>query len=234
LGNVRKGIPIIKRRLCKKKILLILDDVDNLEQLKVLAGELDWFGSGSRIIITTRDIHQLHSHGVETERTYKVDGLNHDEALELFSWHAFKSKQVNPSFQNISLRIIQHFDCLPLPLEILGSDLFGKTVPEWNSALDAYERIPHKSIQKILIVSYDGLEELEKEIFLDLACYFVGYKQRNVMAILQSGRGITLDYAIQVLIDKCLIKIVHGCVRMHNLIEDMGREIVQQESPSAR
>ena len=38
-----------------KKVLVILDDVDKLEQLNALARSRDWFGSGSRIIITTRD-----------------------------------------------------------------------------------------------------------------------------------------------------------------------------------
>ncbi|XP_020217819.1 TMV resistance protein N isoform X2 [Cajanus cajan] len=230
LGNVRKGIPIIKSRLCKKKILLILDDVDKLMQLEVLAGGLDWFGSGSRIIITTRNRHLLHSHGVK--RTYEVEGLNHEEALELFSWNAFRSKQVNPGYLYISKRVIQHSNGLPLSLEIIGSDLYGKTELEWKSALDTYERIPHEDIQKILKVSYDGLKEFEKEIFLDIACFFKGYTVSYVINMLYSGRGYAPDYAIQVLIDKCLIKIDQCYVKMHDLIKDMGREIVRLESPS--
>ena len=50
-----EGISLIRRRLCKKKVFLVLDDVDQLEQLEQLAGINDWFGSGSRIVITTRD-----------------------------------------------------------------------------------------------------------------------------------------------------------------------------------
>ena len=51
MGDVNRGIPIIKRRLQHKMVLLVLDDVDKLEQLKGLAGGHDWFGSGSIIII---------------------------------------------------------------------------------------------------------------------------------------------------------------------------------------
>ncbi|KAH1197750.1 TMV resistance protein N [Glycine max] len=65
VGDVNRGIPIIKRRLHRKKVLLILDDVNKLKQLKVLAGGHDWFGSGSKVIITTRDKHLLNTHGVE-------------------------------------------------------------------------------------------------------------------------------------------------------------------------
>ena len=59
------GVLKIKKRLCHKRILLVLDDVNKLDQLKMLAGEHDWFGPGSRIIITTRDVHVLKMHGVD-------------------------------------------------------------------------------------------------------------------------------------------------------------------------
>nr|KYP65912.1 TMV resistance protein N [Cajanus cajan] len=113
----------------------------------------------------------------------------------------------------------------------IGSDLYGKTKLEWNSALDSYEKIPHEDILDILRVSYDGLKEFEKEIFLDMACFFKGYYLTDVINILCSGRGSTPEYGIRVLIDKCLIKIDQHRVRMHDLIEDMGREIVRLESP---
>ena len=55
--NVHDGVDIIKRRLHNKKILLVLDDVNDLEQLNKLAGERCWFGLGSTIMITTRNKH---------------------------------------------------------------------------------------------------------------------------------------------------------------------------------
>jgi len=74
IGSVNKGFPIIKHRLHQKKVLLVLDDVDKLEQLKAIVGESGWFGPGSRVIITTRDRHLLTSHRVE--KSYELDGLN--------------------------------------------------------------------------------------------------------------------------------------------------------------
>ncbi|PNY04073.1 disease resistance protein (TIR-NBS-LRR class) [Trifolium pratense] len=230
LCSLNKGISIIKSRLCRKKNLLILDDVDSLEQLEALAGGLDWFGSGSRVIITTRDKHLLHVHGIE--RVYEVDELKSGEALELFAWNAFKTKEIDPSYVDISKRAVLYSNGLPLSVEIIGSDLCGKTKLEWKSALDTYEKIPHEKIQEILRVSYDGLTEREKEIFLDITCFFKGYKLSDVKNILCSGRGFSPDYAIKVLIDKSLIKVGGYRVRMHDLIEDMGREIVRLEAPS--
>ena len=36
-----------------------------MKQLKMLSGEHDWFGPGSRIIIIARDKHVLEAHGVD-------------------------------------------------------------------------------------------------------------------------------------------------------------------------
>ncbi|XP_042962688.1 disease resistance protein Roq1-like [Carya illinoinensis] len=75
------GINVIKNKLRYKRVLLILDDVDDWGQLKALAGNCDWFGSGSRFIIT-RDQNLLSNHKVDA--TYEVEKLSHYEALKLF------------------------------------------------------------------------------------------------------------------------------------------------------
>ena len=62
--------------------------MDRDEQLKALVGRHDWFGPRSRIILTSRDSHLLKRNGVDD--IYTIKGLNDDEALELFSWGAFK------------------------------------------------------------------------------------------------------------------------------------------------
>ncbi|XP_061348631.1 disease resistance protein Roq1-like [Gastrolobium bilobum] len=228
-ASVNKGIPIIKHRLHRMKVLLVLDDVDKLEQLRATVGGLDWFGSGSKIIITTRDKHLLTSHGVE--ETYEADGLDNKEALELLSWNAFKTDKVDSSYVDILNRAITYASGLPLVLEIIGSYLFGKRIEEWESALDQYKRIPNKEIQKILKVSFDSLEEYEKKFFLDIACCFKGNHLAHIKKLLYAHHGFCPEYGIGVLIEKSLIKIMHGDVILHDLIEDMGKEIVRQEAP---
>ncbi|XP_057445938.1 disease resistance protein RUN1-like [Lotus japonicus] len=228
VGNVNQGIPIIKRRLQQMKVLLVLDDVDKLAQLKSLAGGYDWFGFGSKIIITTRDKQLLAAHGVV--KLLDVKPLCDEIALELFSWHAFKSNKVDTSCLGISSRAVSYACGLPLALEVIGSYLFGKSLDECKSALDKYERIPHKEIHEILKVSYDGLGEDEKGIFLDIACFFNKYEIDYVKQVLQA-RGFHVEDGIRVLTDRSLIKIdAIGVLRMHDLVQDMGREIVRQES----
>ncbi|XP_057761680.1 TMV resistance protein N-like isoform X3 [Arachis stenosperma] len=94
LSSSKQGTSEIQKRLCQIKVLLVLDDVDEQEQLKAIAGKPDWFGHGSRIIITTRDKHLLTLHDIE--RTYEVQGLNEEGPLDLLQWKAFKTDIVNP------------------------------------------------------------------------------------------------------------------------------------------
>ena len=89
--NVYDGVAEIKNRLNCKKVLLVIDDVDRLDQLEKLAGENDRFGLGSWIIITTRDEHVLIQH--EVHNKYNLNGLNNDDDLKLFCWKAFRNEQ---------------------------------------------------------------------------------------------------------------------------------------------
>ena len=61
IRDVDDGVLLIKNRLCHKRILLILDDVNQFKQLEMLGGEPNWFGQGSRI---TREEYLLIRHKV--------------------------------------------------------------------------------------------------------------------------------------------------------------------------
>ncbi|KAG2667090.1 hypothetical protein I3760_15G095000 [Carya illinoinensis] len=229
IGHVDRGINVIKNRLRSKRVLLILDDVDEWGQLNALAGNRDWFGLGSRIIITTRDQNLLSNHEVYT--TYEVERLSHCEALKLFSLCAFKREKPLNHYTELTRRIICYAGGLPLALEVLGLDLRSRGIHEWESALDEYKRIPHEKIQKILRMSYDGLRESEKNIFLDIACFFKGENIDYVVKILDSC-DLCPNIGIKNLMDKCLITIDDSNkFGMHDLLQDMGREIVREESP---
>ncbi|KAG7942553.1 hypothetical protein I3843_16G109300 [Carya illinoinensis] len=222
------GTNVVKHRLCSKRILLILDDVNESRQLKELAGDKNWFGPGSRILITTRDQHLLTYHQVDS--TYEVLGLDDNQAIQLFSWHAFIRDRPFESYVELTKRIIGYAKGLPLAIQVLGSDLHGRSIQEWKSALEKHERSPHKGIYEILKISYDGLDDDEQNIFLDIACFFKEKSVKYVMKILDSCR-FSSSIGIAKLKDKCLINICNQCVEMHDLLQEMGKEIVRQESP---
>ncbi|XP_040996723.1 disease resistance protein Roq1-like [Juglans microcarpa x Juglans regia] len=229
LQNVDQGINVIKQRLCRKKILLVLDDVDHSNQLEKLCERCSWFGLGSRIIITTRDKHLLTQHNVYL--TYNVKELDNDEALQLFSRYAFKNGRSNDGFVELTKLALHYAGGLPLALKVVGSNLYDNDIHYWKSELEKYKRIPEKNIQEVLKISYDGLDEYAQKIFLDIACFFRGEKREYVTKILENC-GFFPDSGIKKLIDKCLITIDrYDQLMMHDLLEDMGREVVRKESP---
>ena len=232
IASEHEGISMIQQRLQRKKVLLILDNVDKCEQLQTLAGSPDWFGPGSRVIITTRDTHLLASHQVKT--TYEVKTLNKDDALQLLTWKAFKTEHVNPSYVEVLNGVVTYASGLPLALEVIGSNLLAKSVEEWKSAINQYKRIPSNQILEILKVSFEDLESEEKSVFLDIACCFKGYILREVEDILGAIYDDCMKHHISVLVDKSLIKVKNDWwskVEIHDLIEEMGRQIDRQESP---
>ncbi|XP_059429066.1 TMV resistance protein N-like [Corylus avellana] len=178
--NVDQGITLIKQRLHRLKVLIVLDDVDHSNQLEHIVGKGDWFGLGSRIIITTRDKHLLTKHQV---LTYEAQELGHYEALRLFSWHAFNKDKPDDDYVEITKDAISYTRGLPLALTVLGSALKGEDI-EYVTKMIVSTRGTH---------SYSGIEELK---------------------------------------DKCLInESYYNSLVMHDLLQEMGKEIVRQESP---
>ncbi|KAK8712011.1 hypothetical protein V6N13_147264 [Hibiscus sabdariffa] len=202
---------------------------DNVQHLKCLVGRRDWFGLGSRIIVTTRDEHLLQSYRVDD--VYKPTTLNDNDALRLFNLKAFDSDTVPEKvFIELSERVIKYASGLPLALEVLGSFFCGRDATQWESAIKRLEKDSNKEILDRLRISFDGLEEREKNIFLDIACFFNGEEKDFVMKVLD-GCEFFPDIGIDVLIKKSLLTInKSNNLWMHNLLQEMGRKIVREKS----
>ncbi|KAK3430907.1 hypothetical protein EUGRSUZ_E02588 [Eucalyptus grandis] len=227
VSNVDEGINIIQHRLRHKKVLLILDDVDDLCQLNALAGECKWFGNGSWIIVTTRDKHLLTAHGINQDHVCEVKELNINEALELLSKHAFPTHSKLKIKTDLVDSILKHAKGLPLALEVSGSFLCGRGEHEWESTVKKLSGVPNNKINDVLKISYDGLEENEKEIFLNIACFFKGRTSNYIEEVLDSC-DLAATIGLEVLIERSLIKNEY-IIKMHDLIQSMGMEIVNQE-----
>ncbi|KAH9725847.1 ADP-ribosyl cyclase/cyclic ADP-ribose hydrolase [Citrus sinensis] len=227
IWNVGDGINILGSRLQHKKVLLVIDDVVDIKQLEYLAGKREWFGSGSRIIVTSRDEHLLKTHGMD--EIYKPNELNYHDALQLFNMKAFKIQKPLEECVQLSEGVLRYVGGLPLALEVLGSFLNGRSVDQWRSTLERLQIEPPNKIMSILQISFDGLQELEKKIFLDIACFFKRKTKDYVSKILDS---CGFDIGISVLIEKSLLTVrENNRLWMHDLIQEMGRQIVRRQSP---
>ncbi|KAJ9671298.1 hypothetical protein PVL29_027333 [Vitis rotundifolia] len=213
INNIHEVINVIKQRLCSKKVLLILDDVDKLEQLELLAGKRGWF---DQLLLRVHDVDVL----------CEVKELDYKESIQLFCQHAFKQNIPEKDYVSVSNDVVHYANGLPLAIEILGSSLFSKSKDEWESTLQKLKKIPNMQVQNVLSISLDGLDKIERGIFLDVACFFNGCKKNDVTTLLDYAIGV-----IRVLSDKCLITLSHNIIRMHDLVQEMGREIVRHDHP---
>ncbi|KAF1881349.1 hypothetical protein Lal_00023385 [Lupinus albus] len=230
IHNIELGKAMIKGRLSGTKSLVVLDDVSKDEQLRALCGNRTWIGPESVVIITTRDVRVLNV--LKVDHVIKTKKLNESESLELFSWHAFREERPIKDFTELSTNVVAYCGGLPLALEVLGSYLCERTTQEWRSVLSKLEMIPNDRVQEKLRISFDGLRDhMEKGIFLDICCFFIGKNRTYVREILD-GCGLHAEIGITVLLERSLIKVEkNNKLGMHDLLRDMGREIVRESSP---
>ncbi|TQE13864.1 hypothetical protein C1H46_000495 [Malus baccata] len=224
------GSTFVRDRLKCTKVLIVLDDVSDSIQLECLAGKRLRYGTGSRIIITSRDKRTLPEEG----KIYEVEGLKRDDALQLFCSHAFKNKSTPiTEYKELAEKAVDCAGDVPLALKLLGSLFFScKSKADWEDELDKLKEFPNEKLQRVLRLSYDGLERNEKEIFLDIACFHKGNEVNEVRKRLAiCGRFAAAG--IRVLVDKSLISIDSKwgweIIEMHDLLQEMGRQIIQEQ-----
>ncbi|KAI9127466.1 hypothetical protein K1719_002025 [Acacia pycnantha] len=163
------GSTFVKERLQCKKILLVLDDVDNAIAIEDLIKACGWFGEGSRIIITSRDEQVLKNTSVLI--TYYVPQLDPHQAFHLFSLKAFKQNEPLKSYLELSKWVVDYCDGNPLALTVLGCFLHGRGKEGWESAMKKLNQTLHKDIFNVLKLSFDTLDDTQKNVFLDLAFF---------------------------------------------------------------
>ncbi|XP_031285319.1 disease resistance-like protein DSC1 isoform X2 [Pistacia vera] len=219
-----------KERLGRKRVLIVFDDVMKSTEIESLIGDLNWLGGGSRIIITTRDKQVLKNCGVDEHGIYKIGGLSPCNALQLFCTHAFRNNCPKIDYSDLSLWFVNYSKGVPLALKVLGCYLFDRPKEFWEGAIKKLERVPHKDIYEVLKLSFDGLDENEKDIFLDIACFLKG-ESKNFAEEFFDACNFHPKVAITILVDKCLvIETDDNKITMHDLLQEMGRKIVQDAS----
>ncbi|KAJ4870254.1 NB-ARC domain-containing disease resistance protein [Raphanus sativus] len=157
------------------------------------------------------------------------------QPLEMNSIRVFKQVAFDggrpPSdvYEQLSIRASKLAQGLPSALDVFGTYLRQKTSTEaWESALDILEKFPPQSIMEIVKTSYESLDKRDQAVFLHLACLFNGDNFHRVATLFDHG-----GTRIKGLKEKSLIDISpDGCITMHGLVEQAGREIVLQESKS--
>lgn len=231
--HVEEGIKFISDRICSQKVLLLIDDIDDCKQYESFVGT---FASGSVVIITTRNKQILEKIGVETKYISQVKVLNEAESRILFTQHAFGSATpADNSLKVLIDKILSLANGLPLALKVFGGHLFTVSDQEvWISYIKDLEQNPASNIKEQLVISLEALKfengKLEK-LFLDIACFFIGRKRKEVVDILETYYP-NVNTKIDTLKKRCLLDDDESddTLKMHELLRDIGRDVVRNNS----
>ncbi|KAL3741386.1 hypothetical protein ACJRO7_016942 [Eucalyptus globulus] len=230
IDEIDYGTHRTEEALDNKKVLIVLDDVANSKQVEELVGRSSLY-QGSRILITTRNIDVFRISRPKYQiLEYEMEVMSSDHALELFSRHAFNKDFPSDDYKELSREIVSATGRLPLAIEVIGSFLFDRRQQIWKETLDKLSKAPHEDVFGKLKISYDALTFEQKQIFLDIACFFIG---EPMMCAIYMWKDCDFfpDTVIDVLVSMSLVKIVKNAFWMHDQLRDLGREIVRQENP---
>ncbi|GLJ08372.1 hypothetical protein SUGI_0087450 [Cryptomeria japonica] len=228
--DIEKGMEILSSRLRSICVLIILDDVDSLTQLDALLPMKDSLKRDSLILVTTRESEVLKHWSISS--IYKIEPMDPIYAKELFCWHAFLQPSPSSGFEELATKFTKSCNGLPLSLKVLGSQLYCHSSKEvWEDLWNKISKILPRDIKNKLRVSYDALDDEEKQMFLDVACFFIGEDYMKAIVVWQESDWSGL-YSWERLVNKCLVELDNdNCIKMHDHLRDLGREIANTQSP---
>ncbi|KAI8567219.1 hypothetical protein RHMOL_Rhmol02G0103900 [Rhododendron molle] len=236
-----------------KKVLVILDDIWEDFDLQAMGIPLECANKNFKLLYTsrTRDLW----HDVRTKKEIPLQLLSEDEAWQLFREKAGDSADAR-DLHPIAKQIVNECGGLPLALVLIGGVLSTKSgrnpiIKEiWEGMLDKLicaSRTPaNERLFSRLELSYKYLEDEEaKRLFL-LCCLFREDEDIRINDLAMYGWGLSLFGGINemgkarrrvfLIVDdlksRSLLldsKKEEECVRVHDVVRDMGISIASKD-----
>ncbi|XP_028756325.1 disease resistance-like protein DSC1 [Neltuma alba] len=184
------------RRLRRKEVFIVFDDVNNYDQVNNLVGRKD-------------------------------------------------RPAPDPKLRGLAKKLTRYANGNPLALKVLGSSLANEKDQEaWESRLEKLRKSADLEINEVLKISLEGLDIEARESFLDIACVLTGDDTEGrvltrdvevVKNLLKARRGYSTVFDLNRLRDAALLEVDEfGRILMHDLLKEMGRQVVREESKDPR
>jgi energy-coupling factor transporter ATP-binding protein EcfA2 len=237
----QKDLEQIRQCMISKKVLVVVDDVGNVQNLTFLQLDINNYAkntnSKSKVLVNCRNWYHLKSH-VNEDGKVVMKFLEEEQARELFMFHAFNNANHVPTkdFENICTTIIKSCGGLPLSLKVLGSNLCDtKELEIWDDALSKLksgqnftEGNDDEQLWNRLKISYDYLDEKHQNMFLDIACFLGGLKISTICRA-WSGDYLQPKFELRNLQHRSLIQWAEGGILyIHEQLQDMGQNIAME------
>lgn len=154
---------------------------------------------------------------------YEVEKLNGDEAYQLLQLNAPRDIPSAADSTEVLRKVVDYAEGIPLALN------------NWRSLVhkglwDDVKKSLNEDMESVYRVCYDVLRTNEKEIFLDIACFYKGMEINDAKRHLECCSS-NVDNGINILIDMSLIALKNNELWMHDVIQEMGRKIVHKQCP---
>ncbi|KAL3746372.1 hypothetical protein ACJRO7_015345 [Eucalyptus globulus] len=236
-GPFGRGIKKLKSLFTNTKVLVVLDDVHEDEQIKELVEDLSWLGEGSRIVVTTdrRDVLKVF-HDVAVEE-YEVEPMENYHAHKLFCKHAFRgdAPQDDREYDSLSRDIVEAVGGFPMAVIFWAKYLKEKKLEIWTSTRNRLKDNPHdRVVEAAFKANYDSLNDRTREIFLDIACFFVGMDER-IPSYMWQACGCYPPSETEELRDMYFLEDgENNELRMHILLRVLGRRHVEKKGLQER
>ncbi|KAF3447912.1 hypothetical protein FNV43_RR08619 [Rhamnella rubrinervis] len=188
----------------KKKILIILDDIWEMLDLKTLGLEEGY----CKILLTSRDGEMLRSE-MGTQKNFRLDILDETETWSLFEKKVSDAVK-HPDIREVATRIAKRCGGLPILVETIARILRGKPIHSWNDALMRLNRSDGKGLQEKV---HWGIE---------WSCNQLGDEDVKSLFLI----GVIVDK----LKESCLLLDTNDCqtFMMHDLTLDVARNIASR------
>jgi len=152
-----------------------------------------------------------------------MEELNDTQAMELFSWKAFGQSIPPHDFASITNDVVHACQGLPLSLEVTSSWLCTKkNAQEWKESLLRLKNaqpfgggcIDNDKLWGQLRICYDDLAHEEREMFLDIACFFSEYNSKfdasqKALEIWKIPSQHSPKICLRNLMNRSLVKVTH-------------------------
>nr|XP_043633036.1 disease resistance protein At4g27190-like [Erigeron canadensis] len=226
----------------KKKILIILDDLWNIVDLKDIGLASPW-PKGFKLFLTSRYETLCCQMGVEVSSILNILPLKEPEAIQLF-WETMglSDGDADHELHKVGEDIVKRCGGLPMAINTIALSLKGKIKDAWKLTLLRLRRHDLQDLQDlqgrydvvhhIFKISYEGLPLDDKEIFIlsgifpddfnipleDLMRYAWGLKLFDNVHSLFEARLRTNTSIHNLIRANLLVESDRkGCVKMHDL-----------------
>ncbi|KAK3419727.1 hypothetical protein EUGRSUZ_G00405 [Eucalyptus grandis] len=173
-----------------EKILIILDDLWDKLDMKAVGFPLGDESRGCKLLLTSR-FKDVLEQKMLADRTFRLEGLNNDEAFKLFE-KTVGDKLKDEELRLIAPKVVKKLAGLPLLIISVASTLKYSHVSAWKKAL---RKIDESNIETIVKLSYDHLKsEDAKSLFL-LCGLIGGTIQVETLFVVGMGWGLFQEFS---------------------------------------